>query len=108
MMNHKLGLNLYYSYKSSFVSECFPFINMNCIMHVLLFVEWCLFIYWCMYSFVCTICESILEADFVVEDPITFEDDLRDTFEQGKWILPLHFYLYLNNAYNNVYFSDIA
>jgi hypothetical protein len=61
-----------------------------------------------MYSFVCTICESILEADFVVEDPITFEDDLRDTFEQGKWILPPHFYLYLNNAYNNVYFSDIA
>jgi hypothetical protein len=26
---------------------------------------------------------------------------------QGKWILPLHFYLYPNNAYNNVYFFDI-
>jgi hypothetical protein len=75
MMNLKLGLNLHYSYKSSFIFECFPFISMNCIMHVLLFVEWCLFIYWRMYSFVCTICETILEADFVVEEPNTFEDD---------------------------------
>jgi hypothetical protein len=57
-----------------------------------------------MFSFVCTICESILEADFVVEDQNTFEDDLRDTFDQGKWILSLHFCLYPNNAYNNVYF----
>jgi hypothetical protein len=50
----------------------------------------CLFI-WCMFSFVCTICESILEADFMVEDQNTFEDDPQDTFDQGKWILPLHF-----------------
>jgi hypothetical protein len=50
--------------------------------------------------FVCTICESILEADFVVEDQNMFEDDPRDTFEHGKWILPLHFCLYPNNAYN--------
>jgi hypothetical protein len=57
-----------------------------------------------MFSCVCTICESILEADFVVEDQNTFEDDLRDTFDQGKWILSLHFCLYPNNAYNNVYF----
>jgi hypothetical protein len=57
-----------------------------------------------MFSFVCTICESILEADFVVEDQNTFEDDLRDTFEQGNMILPLHFCLYPNNTYNNVYF----
>jgi hypothetical protein len=28
--------------------KCFTFISMNCIMHDLLFVEWCLFIYWCM------------------------------------------------------------
>jgi hypothetical protein len=44
-----------------------------------------------MFSFVCTICESILEVDFVVEDQNTFEDDPQDTFDQGKWILPLHF-----------------
>jgi hypothetical protein len=61
-----------------------------------------------MFSFVCTICEPILEADCVVEDPNTFEDDPQDTFEQGKWILPLHFYLYSSNAYNNVYFSNIC
>jgi hypothetical protein len=61
-----------------------------------------MFIYWCMISFVCTICESILEADFVVEESNTFEDDPQDTFEQGKWILPLHFYSYPNNPYNNV------
>jgi hypothetical protein len=61
-----------------------------------------------MFSFVCTICESILEADYVVDEPNTFEDDPQDTFEQGKWILPLHFYLYPSNEYNNVYFSDIC
>jgi hypothetical protein len=61
-----------------------------------------------MFSFVCTICESILEADYVVDEPNTFEDDPQDTFEQGKWILPLHFYLYPSNAYNNVYFLDIC
>jgi hypothetical protein len=27
----------------------------------------------------------------VVEDPNSFEEDPHDTFEQGKWILPLHF-----------------
>lgn len=41
----------------------------------------CLFI-WCMFSFVCTICGSILEVDFVVEDQNTFEDDSQDTFDQ--------------------------
>ena len=58
-----------------------------------------------MFSFVYTICESILEADFVVEDQNTFEDDPQGTFDQGKWILPLHFCLLPNNAYNNVYFG---
>jgi hypothetical protein len=67
----------------------------------------CLFI-WCMFSFVCTICKSILEADYVVDEPNTFEDDPQDTFEQSKWILPLHLYLYQSNAYNNVYFLDIC
>jgi hypothetical protein len=61
-----------------------------------------------MVSFVCTICESILKVDFVVEEPNSVEDDPQDTFEQGKWILPLHFYLYPHNAYNNVHFSNIA
>jgi hypothetical protein len=50
----------------------------------------------------------ILEADYVVEEPNLFEDDPRENFEQDKWILPLHFYLYPNNAYNNVYFLDIC
>jgi hypothetical protein len=57
-----------------------------------------------MFSFVCRICESILEADFMVEDQNMFKDDPQDTFEQGKCILPLHFCLYPNNAYNNVCF----
>jgi hypothetical protein len=39
-----------------------------------------------------------LEADCVVEDSNTFKDDPQDTFEQGKWILPLYFYLYPSNA----------
>jgi hypothetical protein len=61
-----------------------------------------------MFSFVCTICESILEADCVVEEPNTFEGDPHDTFEEGKWILPMHFCLYPKNAYNNVYFWIFA
>jgi hypothetical protein len=63
---------------------------------------------WCMFTFVCVICESILEDDYVVEEPNTFEDGPQDTFEQGKWILPLHFCLYPSNAYNNIYFLDIC
>jgi hypothetical protein len=41
------------------------------------------YVYLLVYVFflVCTMCESILEADFVVEDPNTFEDDPRDTFD---------------------------
>jgi hypothetical protein len=46
----------------------------------------------------------MLEVDYEVDEPNSFED----TFEQGKWILPLHFYLYPSNAYNNVYFSYIC
>jgi hypothetical protein len=66
----------------------------------------CLFI-WRIYSFVCMICESMLKADCELDEPNSFEDDPQDTFEQSKWILPLHFYLHPSNAYNNVYFSDI-
>jgi hypothetical protein len=32
----------------------------------------------------------LLEADCVVEDSNSFEDDPQDSLEQGKWILPLH------------------
>jgi hypothetical protein len=74
------------------------------VTHVMVYV----YLFWRMYSFVCTICESMLEVDCEVDEPNSFEDDPQDTFEQGEWILPLHFYLYPNNAYNNVYFSDIA
>ena len=35
-------------------------------------------------------CATIIEADSVVENPNSFEDDPQDAFEQGKWILPLH------------------
>jgi hypothetical protein len=58
--------------------------------------------------FLCTIRKSMLEVDCKVDEPNSFEDDPQDTFEQGKWILTLHFYLYPNNACNNVYFLDIA
>jgi hypothetical protein len=40
--------------------------------------------------FVCTIRKSMLEVDCEVDEPNSFEDDPQDTFEQGKWILPLH------------------
>jgi hypothetical protein len=33
---------------------------------------------------------TLLEADRVVEDSNTFEDEPQDSLEQGKWILPLH------------------
>jgi hypothetical protein len=35
-------------------------------------------------------CATLLEADCVVDEPNSFEDDPQDAFEQGKWILPLH------------------
>jgi hypothetical protein len=82
-------------YGCSCNGECYPYKGV------------CLFI-WCIFSFVCTIRESILEADCVIDEPNTFEDDLQDTFEQDKWIVPLYFYLYPRNAYTNVYFSDIC
>jgi hypothetical protein len=45
---------------------------------------------WRTYSFVCAIRKSMLEVDYELDEPTTFEDDPHDTFEQGKWILPLH------------------
>jgi hypothetical protein len=32
-------------------------------------------------------CVNLLEADFVVEDLNSCEDDPQDTFDQGNWIL---------------------
>jgi hypothetical protein len=32
----------------------------------------------------------MLEVDCEVDEPNSFEDDPHDTFEQGKWILPLY------------------
>jgi hypothetical protein len=45
---------------------------------------------WRTYSIVCTIRKSMLEVDCEVDEPNSFEDDPEETFEQGKWILPLH------------------
>jgi hypothetical protein len=33
---------------------------------------------------------TLLEADCVVDELNSFEDDPQDAFEQGKWILPLY------------------
>jgi hypothetical protein len=73
-------------------------------MYVLLFHERCMIIYWCMFSILYVRCATLLEVDCVVEDPNSFEDDPQDTFEQGKWILPLHFLLCPNNTFNKIYF----
>jgi hypothetical protein len=45
-------------------------------MYVLLFDEWCMIIYWCMFSLLYVWCAMLLEADCVIEDPNSFEDDL--------------------------------
>jgi hypothetical protein len=45
---------------------------------------------WRTYSFVCVIRKSMLEVDCEVDEQNTFEDDPQETFEQGKWIVPLH------------------
>ena len=50
-------------------------------VHVYLFV-YVLFLY--------VRCATIIEADCVVDEPNLFENDPQDSFEQGKWILPLH------------------
>jgi hypothetical protein len=42
------------------------------------------------YLFGVTIRKLMLEVDCEVDEPNSFEDDPQDTFEQGKWILPLH------------------
>jgi hypothetical protein len=66
----------------------------------------CLFIGECFLLYVR--CVTLLEADCVVEDPNSFEENLHDFCDQGKWILPLHFLLIPYNAFNKVYFLDIC
>jgi hypothetical protein len=56
----------------------------------LLPLYWCMFIYLA-YIFFCMCDTQIdIEVDRELDEPNTFEDDLQDTFEQGKWILPLY------------------
>jgi hypothetical protein len=53
-------------------------------VHVMLYVYVMVRVYLLVYVlFLYVRCATLLEADCVVEEP-------RDTFEQGKWILPLH------------------
>jgi hypothetical protein len=63
--------------------------NMNVMVNDYPCTGVCLFI-WRTYSFVCVIHKSVLEVDCELDELNTFEDDPQDTFEQGKWILPLH------------------
>jgi hypothetical protein len=56
------------------------------ITHVMVYV----YLFGVCILFVCTIHKSMLEFDCEVDEPNSFEDDPHDTFEQDKWILPLH------------------
>jgi hypothetical protein len=51
-------------------------------------VCWMVYVYLLVYDFF-----LYVRADCVVEDSNSFEEDLQDSFGQGKWILPLHFLL---------------
>jgi hypothetical protein len=55
------------------------------VIHVMVFVYLLVYVF-----FLYVWCATLLEADCVVEEPNLFENDPQDTFEQGKWILPLH------------------
>jgi hypothetical protein len=63
--------------------------NVNVMVNDYLCTDVCLFI-WRTYSFVCTLRKLMLEVDCEVDEPNAFKDDPQDTFEQGKWILPLY------------------
>jgi hypothetical protein len=57
---------------------------MNCVMHVLLFY-WMVYVYLLVYAFFLYVrCVNLVEADCVIEDPNSFEEDPQDPFEQGK------------------------
>jgi hypothetical protein len=63
------------------------YVNVYVMVYVYVMVRVYLLVY---VLFLYVRCATLLEADCVVEDPNSFEDDLPNTFEQGKWILPLH------------------
>jgi hypothetical protein len=71
-----------------------PFISVICIVYFYLCNGVCLCKGVCLFIGVCFLFvwlhATLLEADCVVEDPNLFEEDPQETFEQGKWILPLH------------------
>jgi hypothetical protein len=74
------------------------------ITHVMVYV----YLFWVCILLYVRYVNRWLEVACGVDEPNMFEDDPQDTFEQGKWILHLHFYLHPNNAYNIVYFLDIV
>jgi hypothetical protein len=63
------------------------YVNVYVMVYVYVMVRVYLLVY---VLFLYVRCATLLEADCVVEDPNSFEDDPPNTFEQGKWILPLH------------------
>jgi hypothetical protein len=95
-------VSLHYSYEWSFMIESFLSFYNRDLYSVCLFVERCMLISECFLLYVW--CAMLLEANGVVEEPNTFEEDSHDAFEQGKWTLPLHFLLYPNKTFNKIYF----
>jgi hypothetical protein len=76
-------------------------------MYVLLydvcFIYVMVHVYLLVYVFLYVWCAKLLEdANCVVENTNSFDEDPRDAFEQGKWILPLYFLLYPNNTFNKI------
>jgi hypothetical protein len=63
------------------------YVNVYVMVYVYVMVHVYLFVY-VLFLYVRYV--TLLEADCVVEDSNTFEDDPQDAFGQGKWILPLH------------------
>jgi hypothetical protein len=63
------------------------YVNVHVMVYVYVMVRVYLLVY---VLFLYVRCATLLEADCVVEDSNTFEDEPQDTFEQGKWILPPH------------------
>jgi hypothetical protein len=63
------------------------YVNVHAMVYVYVMMRVYLLVY---VLFLYVRCVTLLEADCVVEDSNTFENEPHDTFEQGKWILPLH------------------
>jgi hypothetical protein len=63
------------------------YVNVYVMVYVCVMVHVYLFVY-VLFLYVRYV--TLLEADRVVEDSNTFEDEPQDSLEQRKWILPLH------------------